>query len=63
VQLDRKLGQPLSEFVIGPELMKFARASGNGKDEFELLCGKIKILSITWRLHEKFQCSDGDLNP
>lgn len=41
-QLDRKLGQPLSQFVIGPELVKFSREGQKTKDEFQLLCDEIR---------------------
>lgn len=41
-QLDRKLGQPLSGFVIGAEIARLARTKGNSKDEFELLCAEIE---------------------
>lgn len=42
-QLDRKLGQPLSGFVIGTELSQLARRSGKRmtRDEFEILCAEI----------------------
>ena len=41
-QLDRKLGQALSEFVIGPELTSLFSANNKTSDEFELLCIEIK---------------------
>lgn len=41
-QLERKLGQPLSGFVIGPEIARLAHRR-NSKDEFELLCAEIEI--------------------
>jgi signal transduction histidine kinase len=37
-QLEHRLGQPLSGFVIGSELAGFSRGHRNTKDEFELLC-------------------------
>ena len=40
-QLERKLGQPLSGFVIGAELSRLARRPDT-KDEFELLCAEIE---------------------
>lgn len=40
-QLDRKLGQPLSGFVIGSEISRLSRR-GNSKDEFERLCAEIE---------------------
>ncbi len=42
-QLDRKLGQSLSGFVIGPELARLSRGRQNTKDEFEILCAEIEI--------------------
>lgn len=42
-QLDRKLGQPLSSFVIGPELKRLTREGKKTKDEFELLCDEIRM--------------------
>lgn len=41
VQLDRKIGQPLSGFVVGPQLKIFSRGNKKTKDEFELLCAEI----------------------
>ena len=41
-QLDHKLGQPLSEFVVAPELLKFSNES-KSKDEFEQLCQQLKL--------------------
>lgn len=41
-QLERKLGQSLSGFVIGPELSFLARRKRNSKDEFEMLCAEIE---------------------
>jgi signal transduction histidine kinase len=41
-QLDRKLGQSLSEFVIGPELSRLAREGKANRDEFQLLCAEIR---------------------
>ena len=40
-QLERKLGQSLSGFVIGPELSRLSRGH-RAKDEFELLCAEIE---------------------
>lgn len=40
-QLERKLGQPLTGFVIGPELSRLSRGR-KAKDEFELLCAEIE---------------------
>lgn len=40
-QLDRKLGQPLNGFVIGPEISRLSRRR-NSKDEFEMLCAEIE---------------------
>jgi signal transduction histidine kinase len=40
-QLERKLGQPLTGFVIGPELARLSRGR-KAKDEFELLCAEIE---------------------
>ena len=40
-QLDRKLGQPLSGFVIGNEITRLARRP-NSKDDFEKLCAEIE---------------------
>jgi len=46
VQLDRKIGQPLGEFVIGPEISRLSKVSNEqalrSKDEFELLCVSIE---------------------
>ncbi len=42
-QLDRKLGQPISRFVIGPELTRLTQGGKKTKDEFELLCDEIRI--------------------
>lgn len=41
-QLDHRLGQPLSQFVIGAELSQLSRGGKATKDEFELLCAEIK---------------------
>jgi hypothetical protein len=41
-QLDRKLGQSLTGFVIGPELARLSRSNPNTKDEFEILCMEIE---------------------
>lgn len=40
-QLERKLGQSLTGFVIGPELSRLSRGH-KAKDEFELLCAEIE---------------------
>ncbi|NJL24453.1 MAG: HAMP domain-containing histidine kinase [Calothrix sp. SM1_5_4] len=41
-QLDRKLGQSLSGFVIGSELSRLSRGGRSTRDEFELLCAEIE---------------------
>jgi two-component system sensor histidine kinase QseC len=41
-RLDRRLGQSLSEFEIGPELSRLAQGGSKSKDEFELLCVQIE---------------------
>ncbi len=43
MQLDRKLGQPLSRFVIGPEFTRLTRSGKKTRDEFELLCDEIRV--------------------
>jgi signal transduction histidine kinase len=40
-QLDRKLGQPLSGFVIGPVLNRLAKPEKLSPDEFEKLCAQL----------------------
>jgi len=40
-QLERKLGQPLNGFVVGPELARLARRR-DAKDDFEKLCAEIE---------------------
>ena len=41
-QLETKLGQNLTGFVIGPELQSLSRGRKDTKDEFELLCAEIE---------------------
>lgn len=41
-QLERKMGQPLSEFVIGPELKRLTEAGQATRDEFNLLLDEIR---------------------
>jgi signal transduction histidine kinase len=41
-QLERKLGQPLSGFVIGTELTGLSRGRRDSRDEFEMLCAEIE---------------------
>lgn len=41
LQLERKLGQPLTGFVIGQELNRLTKSSGS-RDEFQVLCEEIK---------------------
>lgn len=43
LQLDHKLGQPLSEFVIAPELLRLASTEAKSRDEFEQLCQQLKL--------------------
>lgn len=42
-QLDRKLGQSLTGFVIGPEIHRLSKGNPNTKDEFEILCMEIEV--------------------
>ena len=41
-QLEGKLGQNLTGFVVGPELASLSRGRKDTKDEFELLCAEIE---------------------
>ena len=41
-QLEGKLGQPLTEFVMGPEFSTLTKAREPSKDEFEQLCAQLK---------------------
>ena len=41
-QLEGKLGQNLTGFVVGPELAGLSRGRKDTKDEFELLCAEIE---------------------
>jgi signal transduction histidine kinase len=41
-QLEHKMGQPLSGFIVGPEWMKLSKGRTRSKDEFEILCAEIE---------------------